>query len=106
MKNEPGWSVINLGSDGTACYGSDSRAAAAGQDLPRIGILAGASESFTAPFEPFRLDSRDSSSSAPFLRLNVRYAMVKQCSLALPLPYKIVTFCPSCNRRKRAFGFS
>src|SRR5438132_11661952 len=34
MKNEPGWSVINLGSDGTACYGSDSRAAAAVQDHP------------------------------------------------------------------------
>lgn len=29
--------------------------------IPRIGILAGASESFTAPFEPFRLDSRYSS---------------------------------------------
>jgi hypothetical protein len=25
--------------------------------------------------------------------------------VALPLPYKIVNFCPSCNRRTRAFGF-
>jgi len=29
--------------------------------IPRIGILAGASESSTPPFEPFRLGSRDSS---------------------------------------------
>ena len=25
--------------------------------------------------------------------------------VALPLPYKIVNFCPSCNRRTRALGF-
>jgi hypothetical protein len=29
--------------------------------IPRIGILAGASESSTPPFEPFQLGSRDSS---------------------------------------------
>ena len=29
--------------------------------IPRIGILAGASESSTPPFEPFRLGSRNSS---------------------------------------------
>ncbi len=29
--------------------------------VPRIGILAGASESSTPPFEPFRLGSRGSS---------------------------------------------
>jgi hypothetical protein len=61
--------------------------------IPRIGILASASESSTPPFKPLQLGSRDSSEIKTLQRG------------ALPLPHKIVTFCPSCNGEHERLDF-